>query len=318
MLKRILLACLFCGTLGVHAQQDPQMTMYMFNHQVFNPAVNGYLGALNITGAFRSQWVGIDGQPNTFTLALNTPVAFLRGGVGLSFMNDRIGPFTTTKFNGSYAFKLELNRNNGINLQIGVAPGMIMSSIDGASLRPADITDPKLQQFGSVSAFNLGAGVFLYQQRKNNVPEKFFIGASVDNITEPELQYNTQLTKTNYTRSIYGTAGYRFDLNPSIHLVPSAFFRMAGANMNVDANLNLHVRPMVFGAGYRVNAGDILAMVGFNPNQNLFIAYSYDYNTSALGKFTSGSHEILLSYTFPKVFKYYPLDIDTRDFQDYR
>ncbi|MBX3102287.1 MAG: type IX secretion system membrane protein PorP/SprF [Bacteroidetes bacterium] len=301
------------------AQQDPQMTMYMFNHQIFNPGVNGYLGATNVTGAFRSQWVGIDGQPNTFTLALNTPVSLLRGGVGLAFLYDAIGPINTIKFNGSYAFKLELNKDKGTALQIGVAPGLINSSINRDMLRPADPSDPKLQTLGaSPTVFNLGAGVFFYRQRQNNVPEKFFIGASVDNITEPVLKYDQALEGTNYTRTIYGTAGYRFDLKENIHLVPSAMFRMAGPFNTLDVNANLHVRPMVFGLGYRVFTGDILAMVGFNPSQSLFMAYSYDYTTNNLRSFTSGSHELLLSYTFPKVFRFYPPDLDGRDYEDFR
>jgi type IX secretion system PorP/SprF family membrane protein len=301
------------------AQQDPQMTMYMFNHQIFNPGVNGYLGATNITGAFRSQWVGIDGQPNTFTLALNTPVSMLRGGVGLAFMYDAIGPISTTKFNGSYAFKFEIDKNKGTALQIGVAPGLINSSINRDALRPADASDPTLQNINnSPMAFNLGAGVFFYRQRENNVPEKFFVGASVDNITEPELKYGDNVKGTNYTRTIYGTAGYRFDLTQNIHLVPSAMFRMAGPFNTLDVNANLHVRPMVFGVGYRVFTGDIMAMVGFQPSQSLFMAYSYDYTTNNLRAFTSGSHELLLSYTFPKVFKFYPPDLDGRDYEDFR
>ncbi|MFN8922749.1 MAG: type IX secretion system membrane protein PorP/SprF [Sphingobacteriia bacterium] len=314
-----MLACFCIGVPSVYAQQDPQLTMYMFNHQIFNPGVNGYLDALNITGAFRSQWVGIDGQPNTFTLTANTPLPLLRGGVGGSLLYDQIGPFNTIKFNGSYAFKLELDPSTRTNLQIGVAPGLISTSLDVANLRAADPNDPILQAgSGSVTTFNLGAGIFLYRQRENNVPEKFFVGASVDNITEPSLQYNDAATETQYTRSIYGTAGYRFDLTSSVYLVPSALVRLAGPNFNTDINANVHIRPMVFGAGYRVNAGDILAMVGFNPNQNLFLAYSYDYTTSALGNFTSGSHEILLSYTFPKVFRYYPPELDVRDYKDFR
>ena len=63
-----------------YAQQDPQFSMYMFNRQVLNPAFAGAMGSTNLTTAGRSQWVGIDGHPNTFSLSFNMPVQILKGG----------------------------------------------------------------------------------------------------------------------------------------------------------------------------------------------------------------------------------------------
>ena len=60
---------------------------------------------------------------------------------------------------------------------------------------------------------------------------------------------------------------------------------------------------MVFGLNYRgmfaKNSESIGGTVGFNANTNLFIGYAYDFHFAALAGYTSGSHELILSYTIP-------------------
>ena len=40
------------------------------------------------------------------------------------------------------------------------------------------------------------------------------------------------------------------------------------------------------------------AVVGMRFLDDLIVGYSYDYPTSSIRKFTSGSHEIILGYSF--------------------
>ncbi|MGB0788374.1 MAG: PorP/SprF family type IX secretion system membrane protein, partial [Marinirhabdus sp.] len=75
------------------AQQDSQYTQYMYNTQTVNPAYVGSRGVFGITGLYRNQWVGLDGAPETLNVSLNTPVGSSeRLGLGVSFVEDRIGP----------------------------------------------------------------------------------------------------------------------------------------------------------------------------------------------------------------------------------
>jgi type IX secretion system PorP/SprF family membrane protein len=106
-------------------QQDPQFSMYMFNRMVLNPAYAGARGALNLTAVGRSQWVGIDGHPNTFTLSGDAGVNALHGGVGAHLMYDEIGPIQTIGLKAAYAFRFDFGkeRGEGPALQIGLSPG---------------------------------------------------------------------------------------------------------------------------------------------------------------------------------------------------
>ena len=90
--KHFLTTLLFIGILstGLFAQQDAQYTQYMYNTLSVNPAYAGSRGQLSFAGLYRSQWVGLDGAPETFTLNLHSPIRNSRLGYGISIVNDNI------------------------------------------------------------------------------------------------------------------------------------------------------------------------------------------------------------------------------------
>jgi hypothetical protein len=50
----------FCFVLvsSLHAQQDPQYSLYQFNQLIINPAYAGSRDNLSVVAANRQQWVG--------------------------------------------------------------------------------------------------------------------------------------------------------------------------------------------------------------------------------------------------------------------
>jgi hypothetical protein len=62
----------------------------MYNTINVNPAYAGSRQALNIFALHRTQWVGLDGAPVTNTASINIKDTKL--GLGVSIINDRIGP----------------------------------------------------------------------------------------------------------------------------------------------------------------------------------------------------------------------------------
>ncbi|PTS87704.1 hypothetical protein DBR27_24160, partial [Flavobacterium sp. HMWF030] len=73
-IKKIFTILTMLSVFGAIAQQDPQYTQYMYNTLSVNSAYAGSLGHLAITGIYRSQWVGLEGAPNTQSFTLDTPV----------------------------------------------------------------------------------------------------------------------------------------------------------------------------------------------------------------------------------------------------
>ena len=60
---------------SAEAQQDPQYTQYMYNPLAINPAYTGSRDVLSVVGLYRSQWVGLEGAPRTFTVSAHSPLS---------------------------------------------------------------------------------------------------------------------------------------------------------------------------------------------------------------------------------------------------
>src|SRR6478672_8126774 len=92
MRTKILIFALMLTCYTGFAQQDSQYTQYMYNTINVNPAYAGSRGVMSIFGLHRTQWVGIEGAPETNAFSVNTPINNSNLGIGLSFVNDKIGP----------------------------------------------------------------------------------------------------------------------------------------------------------------------------------------------------------------------------------
>ena len=95
MKKLILILFALVIAQEISAQQDPQYTQYMYNMNVINPAYAGISEGLSIGALYRSQWVGLDGGPETFTFNIHSPVG-KQLALGLSVISDKIGPVEET------------------------------------------------------------------------------------------------------------------------------------------------------------------------------------------------------------------------------
>ena len=92
MKSRIVFFVLMLTGIVSYAQQDAQFTQYMYNTININPAYAGSRGFMSLFALHRTQWVGLDGAPVTNSFSINTPIGNSKMGVGISFLNDRIGP----------------------------------------------------------------------------------------------------------------------------------------------------------------------------------------------------------------------------------
>jgi len=102
---------LVLSSLYSFAQQDSQYTQYMYNTVNINPAYAGSRDALSIFLLHRTQWVGLDGAPVTNNASLHTPIGDSNFGVGLSFVNDRIGPATENMISADLAYFIQISAN---------------------------------------------------------------------------------------------------------------------------------------------------------------------------------------------------------------
>ncbi len=309
--------------LSAMGQQDPQFTMYMFNSAVVNPAYVGAMEATNLTLLGRAQWVGIPGGPQTSTASLNGFLRNLNSGLGVNIVAEELGPLRTMGLNVAYSYHISLNSSQTTKLNIGVNGGLFQKGLfvpEDGWLYNTDFGKDPLVFDGDATAFvpDLGSGVFLHVKMPNKTTtafplDRFYIGAHVAHILEPSMENIIPQggrgigIDTKLHRGITATAGYTLDFGPNIFLQPSALLMTDLASSQLSLTANLFISPMVFGLNYRgglgllANTDSFDGIVGFNANTNLFIGYAYDYTLSQLNQFTSGSHELIISYTFPTV-----------------
>src|SRR6187455_3238167 len=101
--------CVVWPVVSVQAQQSAQFTQYMFNPIVINPAYTGADEALKLTLINRSQWVSVDGAPATQGIYANSLFKRKRIGIGLSFINDKIGVHKNQDLRGMVAYHLPVS-----------------------------------------------------------------------------------------------------------------------------------------------------------------------------------------------------------------
>ena len=113
----------FLPFIGI-AQQLQQFSQYMYNTVAINPAYAGSRERLNITLLNRNQWVGINGAPVTQTFSAHSSIPGTNLGVGLSFINDKLGYENSTYVFADFSYTINLNED--YRLSFGLKAGIFL------------------------------------------------------------------------------------------------------------------------------------------------------------------------------------------------
>ncbi|POY39448.1 hypothetical protein C3L50_09695 [Flavobacterium alvei] len=290
--KFIGLLLVLLSSLG-YAQQDAQYTQYMYNTTVVNPAYAGTRETLNVFALYRTQWVGLDGAPQTANFSVTSPIA-KNLGLGVSVVSDKIGP--SEENNLAVDFSYIINVSENYKLSFGVKGSANLLNVDFTKLNIYNPGDPRYQNnIDNKFSPNLGVGLYLYS-------DKAYLGFSAPYILESnhyDKSANNTATTFMATERIhyYAIAGYVFDLSPSLQFKPSVLTKLVqGAPLQVDLSGNFLInQKFTLGLAYRWDAA-FSALVGFQASDSWFIGYSYDMDSTKLNNYNSGSHEFFLRY----------------------
>ena len=284
------------GSFSLQAQQVPMFTHYMYNTLSINPAYAGSRQAFSITGLHRSQWVGFSGAPITQTLTMHSP-AGEHVGLGLSLMNDRIGPVNTTSIFGSFAYIMKLTEKS--KLALGLSGGANILQAELNKIDVVDESDPVFIATNSKTMPNFGFGAYYSMER-------FYAGVSIPNLLE-----NNYLSTTldNGTQSLakerrhyFFIAGAMLDLteNGNLAFRPTTLVKYvyaAPAQVDLTAAFILR-KKLLLGAMWRSDDA-VGALIGLDLSEQLYVGYSFDYSFGVRTfKYNQGSHEVVLRYDF--------------------
>lgn len=280
------------GLTAAYGQQLPQYTQYMFNDFVINPAIAGVHNHYQIRTNHRFQWVGLVDPPLTNSIAFYGPHASLDMGYGGYIYNDVTGPTSRTGITGSYAYQIGINP--GLRLSMGISASVMQFRVDGTQLNPRDVSDPALLDMVSTSYLpDAGIGFYLYA-------EEFYVGLSAAQLLNNKIKIFENKDGLNRLKTHINLIGaYRYQIDRDWLLEPSVMIKgTAPKELSFDVTARAEWRNMVWGAvSYRYHEA-IGIMVGYSFDQMLFFGYAYDIGISAIRKYNTGTHEIMIGYRF--------------------
>jgi type IX secretion system PorP/SprF family membrane protein len=281
----------FLITLGVSGQFAPLTDHYILNPLSINPAFAGGRGALNIAAFYRNQWAGLEGAPETMSLSLDAPVFSEKIGLGLIIASDKIGVTKETQYITNYAYKIDIG---GGSLSLGLGASINTTNTAWSDLVVVDPGDEFYlidSRVFVVPNFSFGA----YYTSGN-----YFAGFSIPRF----LSYNFDFDKNKYrlknNPDMYSymlNTGYIFRLAPMVRFFPSTLVTYS-KNEKIQYDLNGHFQLYdIFwiGGSYR-NKRSVAWLFQINIGSQMKAAYSYDFELGKLGKYTNGSHEIMLRF----------------------
>lgn len=303
----------FC--LSASAQADKHYSMFAESPMHINPAAAGFHPAhLQVFTNFRYQWMSASDEPfrtNSgsldwrFTTANSGP--FL--AAGLMFTNDQAGAsgFTTNQFSVPIAYAIELNKEN--HLSIGLQPGFYQRTLSlngltwdnqwqGLDFNPnIDAGEAATGAGAQVSAFDLGAGIFWY----NNVSRNFRVslGLSGQHLTKQRVGYFSEEDRLFRKATLHGQFEYMVE-GTGLAIQPAfmAFVQGPNKEITLGSQFRWHLRgesrstghfdDIHFGIGAFYRTRDALMVNMIVEFGGLGIGANYDLNMSGLTVATGG------------------------------
>ncbi|MEL6636935.1 MAG: type IX secretion system membrane protein PorP/SprF [Bacteroidota bacterium] len=295
-MRKIIFTLSLLGVMvAAHGQQNAQFSQFMSNKLVQNPAYAGSQDHLCLTALYRSQWVGLEGAPNTQTVSAHMPFFKNRVGVGLSLVRDDI---TITKHHSvamSYSYRMDLGF--GQVLSIGLQGELKYLRVNWEELQAFDIGDQGLPTVTDRSRVhpNVGAGIYY------STP-KFYLGFAAQNLTRPRIELEDQALIDIIPKDrkhFFLMGGMVTSLSDNVQLLPSFLFKYVG-NSPLDLDLNasfIFYKKFWMGVSYRF--GDSIdGILQYQISPSLRAGIAHDFTLSELRRVNNGTYELLLQYCF--------------------
>lgn len=311
---------------SLQAQQRMQYSQFMQNGFLLNPALAGIEKYSDLKGGFTKQWSGFEGAPQGQFVTFSTRIGSdsvqsnsipssipLRGrknnsalvaqnnessdsiqkfhqGIGITVFSEGDDVIMQNELSVAYAMHFPIKNNQFISA--GISAGLRQNRFDPSSIKLINQNDLIFgNQVRNILMPNINVGALWY----NN---KFFAGVSVNQTLNSSFSYDglEPIPASNFTPHFYLNAGYKLMASQTISLTPSIIARKVfPAPLSFDLNLMADYKDLVrVGFSYR-NKESIVAILGLVVSHRISINYSFDYVTSDIKTYGTGTHGIILA-----------------------
>jgi len=295
MITKKTFVCLLSLMLGsaATAQNTQHQSQYMLHQALINPAQTVTYNSLNAAVFYKNQWSGFSGAPTTQGFSIGKPFKGYNSAWNAQLFHDKIGVNNSYQIGGGYAYKFQINENIRIGFGLGAYLNMQQSNF--AEVHTTVSGDPVYEaNTKTIVMPNFRFSTYLYS-------DQYYVGFAVPNLLKNRVSFSggeTGLTEFDINdMHAFIHAGYKLELSRDLELWPSILVKhVVGTPVQIDFNANARFAEKVgFGLSYRTSQ-EVVLMANYNIKEELMIGYSYDVSFSDLSIFSSGSHEIMLTY----------------------
>ncbi len=288
-IKHTIIVLVLTISFKAKSQQEVQFTHYMYNTLAVNPAYAGSSQLLNVSSLFRQQWIGMEGAPMSQNLFLHTPIMNKNIGIGLNFLNDKVGPINQTSGALDCSYSIKINKKARLNIGMKAMINYIQADLIHLKLDEANDNNFAFNYYKVTP--NIGLGLYYHT-------DKGYLGVSTPKLIETKFSNNT-IDATKFNRHYYIIGGYVLELNKNWKLKP-AFLTKLTQNAPVSLDLSLEAyygNKLSLGIMNRVT-DSYGFLAGYRISDQLKIGMSFDQTISRLHNFNKGTYELFLSYDF--------------------
>jgi type IX secretion system PorP/SprF family membrane protein len=297
--------------------QDPQFSQFYASPLYLNPALTGNTYEDRLILNYRKQWPGTGPGYNTYAISYDHNYHKAHSGVGGLIVRDVAGTSNLAFTHAAIAYSYEARIDHKHAVRLGARLGWTRREYDPSGLvfadqvirenAPSTIEAMPLQ---STNYMDASAGVLYFS-------ENFWFGTSFSHVNQPQQTlYTTGDVKLPIRTSVH--TGYRFRMDGQhvgkahTRMTVAAHYKAQQDWDQLDLGSYIDHDRLTFGLWYRgipgmkayapgyANDESIIAMVGYETEQQLRFTYSYDITVSLLSMKSAGAHEISVIYEWPK------------------
>ncbi len=295
MMKRLLTYIFLLSGAGLlNAQQLPHFSQYMLNDYAENCAVAGKNPYIEASSINRYQWFGITDAPRTYLLSINGGLKNPHFGVGGQIFTDITGPSRRTGCYLSYSYHAKITKD--IKISLGVQGGILQYMVDGSQIILHDQGDLVMSNgLQSVLMPEFGFGAYVYNK------DIWYVGFSIPEIVENKLRFFDYMASTQSVIQRHYTlmGGYKYPINELFTIQPTFIARYVDpAPVQFDIGVRVIYRNKIWVGGSYRNLDAIVGLIGYTFRDNITIGYAYDFATTNIQNYSTGSHELFVSLRF--------------------
>jgi hypothetical protein len=290
--------------LGIQVSaQDPTFTQFYANPIYLNPALAGSTGCPRVSMNYRNEWPSLTGNYVTYSLAYDSYVKSISGGLGFIATHDQQGRGTisTTMVGAIYSYNLKVTRK--FSMMFGARAAYYQKFLDWNKLTFGDMIDPRrgfIYQTGDVPRGNGRRGFFDASAGLVGYTDKFYFGLAAHHLNRPDESMILGTSKLPIRYTAHAGANIKLGrgrFSNSTSIMPNVIYQNQNGFQELSVGTYIKYENFTAGAWFRNRDAFILCLGITTPKFK--VGYSYDITVSKLGNGVSGgSHEVSLGFNF--------------------